>query len=141
MACPRSGAPTLTCRAREHLFGDDLPSEMPSYRERTSVAERQAEAGRVRAVHPDRVPVLLLPASPACPPCAHDRFLVPRDLTVAQFAYVVRKRIKLQREQALFLHVDGRLAPGTDSLGTLDARHRGEDGFLAITYALENTFG
>ena len=106
-----------------------------------NMAGGRERVAHVRAVHPDRVPVLLLPASPACPPCAHDRFLVPRDLTVAQFAYVVRKRIKLQREQALFLHVDGRLAPGTDSLGTLDARHRGEDGFLAITYALENTFG
>jgi hypothetical protein len=111
------------------------------YRERTPLAERQREAARVRAAHPDRVPILLVPASRACPPAENDRFLAPLELTVAQFAYAVRKRVKLQPSQAIFLHVDGRLASGTAALGALDARHRGDDGFLAVTYALENAFG
>ena len=95
----------------------------------------------MRAAHPDRVPVLLIPATRDCPPAESDRFLVPLDLTVAQFAYAVRKRVKLHGAQALFLLVDGRLAPGTMGMGALYARHRGDDGFLVVTYALENTFG
>eukprot|EP00494_Astrolonche_serrata_P022400 UN22657 len=39
------------------------------------------------------------------------RFLVPADLTVGQFVYVIRKRIKLQPEQAIFLFVNTTVPP------------------------------
>ena len=114
---------------------------MASYRERTPLAARRREAERVRAAHPRRVPVLLVPASRECPRAEKDRFLVSLELTVAEFACAVRRHVELAPTQALFLHVDGLLAPGTAAMGALDARHRGDDGFLAVTYALENTFG
>lgn len=37
------------------------------------------------------------------------RFLVPADLTVGQFVYVVRKRIKLSAEKAIFVFVKNTL--------------------------------
>lgn len=36
---------------------------------------------------------------------SHCRYLVPKDLTVGQFVYVVRKRIKLSAEKAIFVFV------------------------------------
>lgn len=36
---------------------------------------------------------------------SHCRYLVPADLTVGQFVYVVRKRIKLSAEKAIFVFV------------------------------------
>lgn len=39
------------------------------------------------------------------------RYLVPADLTVGQFVYVIRKRIKLSAEKAIFLFVDNVLPP------------------------------
>jgi GABA(A) receptor-associated protein len=49
------------------------------------------------------------------------RYLVPSDLTVGQFVYVIRKRIKLSPEKAIFIFVKnvlpatGRLAAGGDA--------------------------
>ena len=34
------------------------------------------------------------------------KYLVPSDLTVAQFVYVVRKRVKLAPEKAIFIFVN-----------------------------------
>jgi GABA(A) receptor-associated protein len=34
------------------------------------------------------------------------KYLVPADLTVGQFVYVIRKRIKLSPEKAIFIFVD-----------------------------------
>lgn len=39
------------------------------------------------------------------------RYLVPADLTVGQFVYVIRKRIKLSSEKAIFVFVDNVLPP------------------------------
>lgn len=39
------------------------------------------------------------------------RYLVPADLTVGQFVYVVRKRIKLSAEKAIFIFVKNILPP------------------------------
>lgn len=39
------------------------------------------------------------------------RYLVPADLTVGQFVYVVRKRIKLSAEKAIFIFVKNVLPP------------------------------
>ena len=43
----------------------------------------------------------------------HDqcRYLVPADLTVGQFVYVIRKRIKLSAEKAIFIFVKNVLPP------------------------------
>lgn len=40
-----------------------------------------------------------------------NRYLVPADLTVGQFVYVVRKRIKLSAEKAIFIFVKNILPP------------------------------
>lgn len=39
------------------------------------------------------------------------RYLVPADLTVGQFVYVVRKRIDLSPEKAIFIFVKNTLPP------------------------------
>jgi len=39
------------------------------------------------------------------------RYLVPADLTVGQFVYDVRKRIKLSAEKAIFIFVKNTLPP------------------------------
>lgn len=39
------------------------------------------------------------------------RYLVPADLSVGQFVYVVRKRIKLEAEKAIFVFVKNTLPP------------------------------
>ncbi|KAE8956555.1 hypothetical protein PR001_g31694, partial [Phytophthora rubi] len=39
------------------------------------------------------------------------KFLVPADLTVGQFVYVIRKRIKLSPEKAIFIFVNNVLPP------------------------------
>lgn len=44
-----------------------------------------------------------------------NRYLVPADLTVGQFVYVVRKRIKLSAEKAIFVFVNNVLPPTGES--------------------------
>ena len=63
------------------------------------------------------------------------------DLTVGQFVYVIRKRIKLRPEKAIFIFVSSVLPPSAALMSSIYEEHRDEDGFLYIQYSGEHTFG
>ena len=98
------------------------------------------------------------------------RYLVPADITVGQFVYVVRKRIKLSPEKAIFVFVKNTLPPtginwtniaihssllllhcyvlifkyslvAASLMSAIYEENKDEDGFLYMTYSGENTFG
>ncbi len=48
-----------------------------------------------------------------------NKYLVPSDLTVGQFYFLIRKRIQLKPEQALFFFVDNTIPPISTTMGTL----------------------
>jgi hypothetical protein len=62
------------------------------------------------------------------------KYLVPSDLTVGQFCYVIRKRIKLAPEKAIFIFVNEVLPPTAALMSSIYDEHKDEDGFLYITY-------
>jgi GABA(A) receptor-associated protein len=70
-----------------------------------------------------------------------NKFLVPSDLSIAQFLFTIRKRIKLRPEQSLFLFVKNSIPRSDILLSQLYKEYKDEDGFLYITYSGENTFG
>lgn len=74
--------------------------------------KRKAEAERIRAKYPDRVPVICEKADRSdIPDIDKKKYLVPADLTVGQFQYVIRKRIKLAPEKALFVFCANTIPP------------------------------
>ena len=66
---------------------------------------------------------------------------MPVDLTVGQFVYVIRRRIKLPSEKAIFIFVNDILPPTAALISTIYEEHKDEDGFLYVLYSGENTFG
>ncbi|KAI9208290.1 autophagy-related protein 8 [Polychytrium aggregatum] len=106
--------------------------------------KRQSEAKRILSSYPDRIPIIVErapTASKTLPEMDKKKFLCPGEITVGQFLYVVRKRLKLESEQALFLYVKNVLPPVATPLSTVYNEHKDEDGFLYVVYATENTFG
>ena len=55
--------------------------------------------------------------------------------------YIVRKRIKIAPEKALFIFVNGTMPATHASVDEIYEKHQDEDGFLYLTYCTENTFG
>lgn len=53
---------------------------------------------------------------------------------MGQFVYVIRKRIKLSPEKAIFIFVDEVLPPTAALMSSIYEEHKDEDGFLYITY-------
>eukprot|EP00695_Tsukubamonas_globosa_P002312 TRINITY_DN342_c0_g1_i2.p2 TRINITY_DN342_c0_g1~~TRINITY_DN342_c0_g1_i2.p2 ORF type:complete len:125 (-),score=10.42 TRINITY_DN342_c0_g1_i2:86-460(-) len=113
-----------------------------SFKLEHSFEKRKSEATRIREKYPDRIPVICEKSEKSdIPDIDKKKYLVPADLTVCQFVYVIRKRIKLPSEKAIFLFVNGTLPPTASLMSAVYEENKDEDGFLYITYSGENTFG
>eukprot|EP00531_Pseudo-nitzschia_arenysensis_P019883 CAMPEP_0116116094 /NCGR_PEP_ID=MMETSP0329-20121206/854_1 /TAXON_ID=697910 /ORGANISM="Pseudo-nitzschia arenysensis, Strain B593" /LENGTH=133 /DNA_ID=CAMNT_0003609565 /DNA_START=255 /DNA_END=656 /DNA_ORIENTATION=- len=112
------------------------------FKEEHPLEKRKSEAERIRAKYPDRVPVICEKADRSdIPDIDKKKYLVPADLTVGQFHYVIRKRIKLAPEKALFLFCSNSIPPNAALMSTVYEEQKDEDGFLYIQYSGESTFG
>ncbi|OMJ12453.1 Autophagy-related protein 8 [Smittium culicis] len=101
-----------------------------------------AEAERIRLKYPDRIPVICEKVEKSdIANIDKKKYLVPADLTVGQFVYVIRKRIKLSPEKAIFIFVNEVLPPTAALMSAVYEEHKDADGFLYVTYSGENTFG
>lgn len=116
-------------------------SEFKFQKEKT-LEQRTEEAKRIREKYPDRIPVIVERANKSdIEDIDKRKFLVPNDLTVGQFIYVIRKRIKLKAEQAIFVFVNGSLPSSSALMSQLYKEHKNEDGFLYCKYTGENSYG
>ncbi|VDI55995.1 GABA(A) receptor-associated protein [Mytilus galloprovincialis] len=108
----------------------------------TLFEQRKAESTKIKDKYPERIPVIV-----EKDPKSHiqdidkRKFLVPNDISVAQFMWIIRKRIQLPSEKAIFLFVGKVLPQSSASMGQVYEEHKDDDGFLYIAYSGENTFG
>ncbi|KAH9314121.1 hypothetical protein KI387_022748, partial [Taxus chinensis] len=75
------------------------------------------------------------------PDMDQNKFLVRTDCTVGQLVYVIRKRINLSSNKAIFILVKNALPSTGSMISSVYEEHKDEDGFLYVTYTGENTFG
>ena len=113
------------------------------FKEEKSFELREKEAKRVRNKYPDLVPVICERVKNSeLPNTMRRKYLVPQSLTMGQFMYVLRRRINLDANRAMFLFLEGNtLAPTAELVSSLYETHKDDDGFLYMEYSGENTFG
>lgn len=115
---------------------------MTSFKSQHSFEKRAAESARIRGKYPDRIPVIAEKASnSSIPDIDKKKYLVPADLTMGQFVYVIRKRIKLPPDAAIFIFVNNSLPPAAEIMAKIYKDNADQDGFLYVTYSGESTFG
>uniref|UniRef100_A0A803JPR2 Gamma-aminobutyric acid receptor-associated protein-like 1 n=2 Tax=Xenopus tropicalis TaxID=8364 RepID=A0A803JPR2_XENTR len=112
------------------------------YKEEHPFEKRRSEGEKIRKKYPDRVPVIVEKAPKArIGDLDKKKYLVPSDLTVGQFYFLIRKRIHLRAEDALFFFVNNVIPPTSATMGQLYQEHHEEDFFLYIAYSDESVYG
>lgn len=121
---------------------DSMRRRHQSFKAEHTQDKRKAEAQKIREKYPDRIPVIVEKVQRSdIEEIDKKKYLVPADLTVGQFVYVIRRRIKLPPERAIFLYVDNVLPSTAALMSKVYDDYKDEDGFLYIKYSGENTFG
>ena len=113
-----------------------------SFKDKHPFDKRQKEAANIRGKYPDRVPIIVEKSiSSDIVLIDKNKFLAPADLTLGQFMFIIRRRMKLPPEQAIFVFIRNHIPMQSILLSSLYNEFKDDDGFLYITYAGENTFG
>ena len=115
------------------------------FKSKHSFEERINESQRIMEKYPDRIPIICEKNinSNKTPSIDKTKYLVPYDLTIGQFLYVIRKRLHVQPETAIFLFITdkGIIPPSISFVNDIYQFHKDYDGFLYLTYSFENVFG
>ena len=114
-----------------------------SFHKKHSFEKRKEESERILEKYPDRIPVIvqILEGNEDIPDIDKKKYLVPNDLTLGQLIYIIRKRIKLKPEQAIFVFIKGTLPPTSTLISQLYKAHKDEDNFLYLDISQEAVFG
>ncbi|ESN94671.1 hypothetical protein HELRODRAFT_69200 [Helobdella robusta] len=106
--------------------------------------ERVQEVKDIEEKYPNKIPVIFEKSvkEKVLPNLDKSKFLLPQDMTVAQFTAVFRERIGIPPEHAFFLIVNKTTVVSMEkSLKELYDKQKDDDGFLYVTYASQNAFG
>jgi len=101
--------------------------------------ERIKVSQKILLKYPERVPIIV--------DCKKEinldknKYIVPNDLTIGQFMYILKKRINISDKQSIFLLCNNQLITNTECINILYEKQKDYDGFLYIIITLENTFG
>ncbi len=120
-------------------------SHNKNFKLKHSFQERLEESIRIIKKYPDKIPVIceksIFNKNDNIPIIDKFKYLVPNDLTIGQFLYVIRNKMKLQTEKAIFLYINGIIPSNTTTISKIYFTHKDQDGFLYMTYSGENVFG
>ena len=115
---------------------------MKSFKESHSHEERLNESSKIMKRYPTRIPIIV-EKQYGCKldNLTKNKYLAPQDMTMSQFLFMVRRRIKLEPSEAIFLMVNRTLVSGSQPIYKIYEDHKDSDGFLYMIYTSENTFG
>ena len=115
-----------------------------TYQKKYSLEKRLQESRRIRNKYPNRIPIIIERDSRSkdVPQIDKKKYLVPDDLILGQFMFIIRKRVKLSSYKSIYLFINNSVLLSFNQLMiNLYNSYKSEDGFLYIKYAGENTFG
>tara|TARA_A100001015_G_C15030418_1_gene732903 strand:+ start:1230 stop:1577 length:348 start_codon:yes stop_codon:yes gene_type:complete len=115
---------------------------MKRFKDCHSHEDRSNESKKIMIRYPERIPIIVEKAK-GCrlANLSKNKYLAPKDMTMSQFVFMVRKRIQLEPSEAMFLMVNHSLVNGSALIGQIYTDHKESDGFLYMIYTSENTFG
>lgn len=126
----------------EHYSTYMSSKDSNDFKKKFPFEKRKDEAARIRAKYPYRIPVIVQKRDGAeIQDIDKNKYLVPNDITVGQFLYVIRKRIRLDPEQAIYIFVNNMLPPTSTLMSVLYQEQKDADGFLYAIYSGESMFG
>lgn len=111
-----------------------------SFKSKYPLDKRRSESARVREKYPLRIPMIVEPRNGLH--LTDVKYLAPRELEVGEFMYVIRKKMRLPPENALYFFTSRNQIPApSTTLQQLYDTAADEDGFVYLTVSSEAAFG
>lgn len=103
--------------------------------------QRQNESSGILKKYPDRIPVIVETRKGLGLELDKHKYLVPSDMTIGQFIYVIRKRMSVPATMGVYVFFGGQMVQTAGLMSSTYKNVMDEDGFMYGLVATENTFG
>jgi hypothetical protein len=106
--------------------------------------KRKNQSANIILSYPDKVPIICEKAPGAkINDIDKTKFLVGNELRLIEFIDIIRARLNLEKDSALFIIIGGKHCVSTEmNIGEIYKKYQDpEDGFLYMHYSSELTFG
>ena len=120
------------------------------YKDKFSLSARISESNRILSKHPEHVPVIVEVMNTKKFTIDKNKFLVPRNVSAGHLLTSVRKQIKCNSNEAIFMFANDKMICSTMLMGELyeqylkeneNGEHYNSDMFYYVCVQSENTFG
>lgn len=104
------------------------------------IEERKSLSKALLQKYPNNVPIIV-DAVKNSPDISKHKFIASADASIGHFMNEIRKYIKLDKSQAIFLFCNNKILLPSMNVSFVYHNNVNEDGFLYVYYAVENFFG
>nr|CAB3263615.1 microtubule-associated proteins 1A/1B light chain 3B-like [Phallusia mammillata] len=118
--------------------------QQKTFKETKSLVTRKSEVNGIREKFPTKVPIIVerYRKEKYLPILDKTKYLVPQEMTMSQFATIIRNRMCVGSSQAVYFTVNKRHMPSMSmTMAEIYHDNMDEDGFLYMTYASQEMFG
>ena len=113
------------------------------YKKEKSLEERRKEYQKIIEEHPGKIGVICQKAPKSkIQEAEKSKYLINQEMNITNFTSLIRKRLNMDKEDALFFLVNGKkVLSGNETIQDIYDKYKDEDGFLYIAYASEEVWG
>jgi len=114
------------------------------FKDELNEERRHAESARILSKYPNRVPVVIEKsgADKMLPDIDQSKFLIPTDFSFLKFQSIIRKRLELAPEKAMYIIFRGnKIFQGDKLMGKIYEESKDPDNFIYCKYSTENFAG
>ena len=113
------------------------------FKDKYCFEERFDEVQRIKKRYPEHIPVICEKERNGADiaSCHKFKYLLNPNMTIGEFIYMIRNKIKLSPEKGLYFFINGVIPAMNEMMCTIYRNHKSNDGFLYMRYTSENTFG
>ena len=114
------------------------------YKDNHTYSDQVIEYENITRKYPDRIPIICEtdPNDKTLELLKHTKYLIPKSLTIGQFIHVIRKKLHIPSDKAIYLLVGERVIPPTSaSLHIIYDKYREKSGLLFMLVCSESFFG
>ena len=114
------------------------------YKKNNTLDSRKSQYRKILENHPDKIPVIL-ERDKHCTinKTIKTKYILSKEVTMAEFINIVREKLGLRPERALFFLINGKHSITlTEELGEIYEKYKDKgDGFLYMSYSEEMVYG
>jgi GABA(A) receptor-associated protein len=112
-----------------------------NFKDKYPLQQRKELSQKLKEKYPNRIPIIVEKGNKRTPDISKHKFLAPEDINIGKFILEIRNHLPLNATQAIFVSTNKKILKPSATLAAIYELEKDADGFLYLTYMMENTFG